>query len=123
MEEKTGKFLWIDLTVPEAEQIRDFYSAVVGWTWDPVSVEDYEDYNIKTPGGELVAGICHRRGVNNNLPPAWINYVIVESVGASLDACVSKGGKIIDGPRKQQEDVFVIIQDPAGAFIGLYGKE
>ena len=123
MEEKTGKFLWIDLTVPEAEQIRDFYSAVVGWTWDPVSVADYEDYNIKTPAGELVAGICHRRGVNNNLPPAWINYVVVESVGASLEACVSKGGKIIDGPRKQQEDVFVIIQDPAGAYIGLYGKE
>ena len=51
MEENTGKFLWIDLTVPEAENIRDFYSAVVGWNWETVAVEDYHDYNIKTPDG------------------------------------------------------------------------
>jgi predicted enzyme related to lactoylglutathione lyase len=123
MEENTGKFLWIDLTVPEADNIRDFYSAVVGWNWEPVSVGDYEDYNIKTPEGELVAGICHRKGVNGNLPPAWINYVIVESVTASMKACTDLGGRIVDGPRKQNEDIFVIIQDPAGAYIGLYGKE
>jgi len=123
MEENTGKFLWIDLTVPEAQNIRDFYSAVVGWTWEAVAVNDYEDYNVKTPSGELVAGICHQRGVNANLPPAWINYVIVNSVSSSMQACVEKGGKVIDGPRKQNEDIFVIIQDPAGAYIGLYGKE
>ena len=123
MEENTGKFLWIDLTVPEAEKIRDFYNAVVGWTWEPVAVSDYQDYNIKTPAGELVAGICHKRGVNENLLPVWINYVIVGSVGESMKACLENGGKLIDGPRKQNEDVFVIIQDPAGACIGLYGKE
>jgi len=123
MEENTGKLLWIDLTVPEAENIRDFYSAVVGWEWEPVAVGDYSDYNIKTPSGELVAGICHRQGVNANLPPAWINYVIVHSVSESVKACIDNGGKIVDGPRTQNEDIFVIIQDPAGAYIGLYGKE
>jgi uncharacterized protein len=123
MEENTGKFLWIDLTIPGAEDIRDFYSAVVGWTWEPVAVGDYQDYNIKTPAGELVAGICHKRGVNEKLPPVWINYVIVSSVAESMKTCLEKGGRIIDGPRKQNEDIFVIIQDPAGAYIGLYGKE
>ena len=33
------------------------------------------------------------------------------------------GGKMIDGPGKQKNDAFVIIQDPAGVYIGLYGKE
>jgi predicted enzyme related to lactoylglutathione lyase len=123
MEENTGKFLWIDLTVSEADKVRDFYSAVVGWNWEPVAVGDYEDYNIMTPGGELVAGICYRKGLNINLPPAWINYVIVDSVMDSMKTCTDLGGHIVDGPRKQNEDLFVIIQDPAGAYIGLYGKE
>ena len=123
MEENTGKILWVDLTVPEAEKIRDFYTEVVGWSWEAVSVESYEDYNIKTPAGELVAGICHRQGVNSNLPPAWINYVIVKSVSESMKKCIDNGGNVVDGPRVQGEDIFVIIQDPAGAYIGLYGKE
>lgn len=123
MEENTGKILWVDLTVPEAEKIRDFYSEVVGWSWESVSVGEYEDYNIKTPAGELVAGVCHRQGVNANLPAAWINYVIVSSVSGSMKKCIDHGGRIVDGPRIQGEDIFVIIQDPAGAYIGLYGKE
>ena len=40
-----------------------------------------------------------------------------------MKACIDNGGRIVDGPRSQNEDIFVIIQDPAGAYIGLYGKE
>ena len=40
-----------------------------------------------------------------------------------MHTCPEHGGKLMDGLRKQKNDAFVNIQDPAGAFIGLYGKE
>ncbi len=35
---RTGIIKWVDLTVDDAEGVRDFYSAVVGWQAVPVDV-------------------------------------------------------------------------------------
>ena len=123
MDAPNGNFVWIDLTVPDADSIRDFYCKVAGWTWEALSLGEYNDYMIKNANGEPVAGICHQRGVNQNVPPYWLNYLKVESVNNSLDQCINSGGKLIDGPRKMGENTFIIIQAPAGAYVGLFGKE
>ena len=117
-----GSIAWTDLTVPNAEAIRDFYKHVVGWESSPISMGDYDDYCMTPPGSErAVAGVCHTRGPNAKQPPYWLIYVVVQSVKASADRCVELGGKLIDGPRKVGDDFFCVIQDPAGAFMGLYG--
>jgi len=60
-----GSIAWRDLTVPDAEGVRDFYSAVVGWTSSAVQMDGYSDFSMVTPAsGKTVAGICHARGVN-----------------------------------------------------------
>jgi len=118
--QKTGKILWQDLTVEDAEQVRDFYSAVVGWTFEKVSLGDYEDYNMIHPEDKaVVAGICHKRGVNKNIPSQWLNYVLVDNLDSSIKQCVAHGGKIVDGPKNMGQARLVIIQDPAGAFLAL----
>ena len=33
-----GSIGWIDLTIPDAERIRDFYAAVAGWKPEPESM-------------------------------------------------------------------------------------
>lgn len=121
--ERTGKILWQDLTVDNAGQIKDFYCAVTGWTSEEVKVGDHVDYNIIDPvTKEVVAGICHRLGSISNFPPQWINYVMVEDINVSIDKCTSLGGKIIDGPKKMGGSMFVLIQDPAGAYFGLMSE-
>jgi uncharacterized protein len=122
METVLGKFMWADLTVDDAIGLRDFYCAVGGWTWEAVAMGDYDDYIMKNANGDVVSGICHHRGVNNKIPPHWINYLTVASVNESATNCEKSGGKLIDGPRKMGEDVYLLIQDPAGAYIALYGK-
>jgi len=58
-----GDVTWRDLTVPDAEGLRDFYADVVGWTHEPLSMGDYDDFCMNTPGsGKTVAGICHAWG-------------------------------------------------------------
>jgi uncharacterized protein len=37
-EQKAGTVAWHDITVPDAERLRDFYAAVVGWRPEPVDM-------------------------------------------------------------------------------------
>lgn len=73
---RPGAISWVDLTVKEAGQLRDFYSKVVGWRADPVNMGDYNDYCMKgLPGdGQSHAVICHARGMNAELPPQWRRF-------------------------------------------------
>ena len=65
-----GTMAWFDLTVPDADRIRDFYAAVVGWRPEAMDMGGYADYSMKVPEGEaVVAGVCHDRGENSGLPP------------------------------------------------------
>ena len=115
-----GTIVWRDLTVADAGTLKEFYSAVVGWNHEDVGMGDYADYNMFPPGSdEPVAGICHQKGPNANLPQHWIIYVQVGDIDQSVAACEELGGTIIDGPRPMGEHRFCLIQDPAGAYMGL----
>jgi predicted enzyme related to lactoylglutathione lyase len=118
---RTGTIGWVDLTVPDAGAVRDFYSAVVGWTTSEVPMGDYSDYCMHPADDEPpVAGVCHARGVNADLPPRWLVYVIVADLNRSLAECRSKGGKVVCGPRNMGESRYAVIEDPAGAVLGLF---
>lgn len=117
-----GTIPWVDLAVPNAEGIRDFYEAVVGWTNMPISMGDYSDYSMMPPNSEqAVAGICHARGVNASLPPVWMVYIIVENLDASMETVRQKGGTILLEPRSNEPGQrFCVLRDPAGAIAALY---
>ena len=119
---KAGTVVWMDLTVPDAARIRDFYAAVVGWKPDPIDMGGYADFTMRSAGGrDPVAGVCHARGVNAKLPPHWIVYVAVPGLDAALTRVRELGGEVVDGPRGMGEKRFALIQDPAGAYLGLIG--
>lgn len=118
---EVGTISWTDLTVANAEKVRDFYSAVVGWKFAPVDMGGYSDFNMNTPSGKTAAGICHARGVNAELPPQWLVYIIVENVDKSAARCVELGGKVIAGPKGMGgQGRYCVIQDPAGAVAALF---
>jgi predicted enzyme related to lactoylglutathione lyase len=118
----TGMISWVDLTVGDAEGIREFYREVVGWEPEAVSMGEYDDYAMSPPAGEApVAGICHARGPNTNLPPQWLIYIVVEDMERSIDRSVALGGKLLAGPTSMGEQGSIcVIQDPAGAVAALY---
>ena len=45
-----GQIGWIDLTVPDAPALRDFYQGVAGWTPSPVEMGGYQDFRMTPPG-------------------------------------------------------------------------
>lgn len=121
MTSDVGKIGWIDMTVENANDIKDFYATVVGLKPDDVSMGDYSDYNMTMPAtGEPVAGVCHARGSNADLPPGWLIYFVVADVEASASACAENGGSIVVPVRDLSGAKFCVIKDPNGAAAALY---
>lgn len=116
-----GAIEWRDLTVNDAGGVSDFYAEVVGWHKQPVSMGDYDDYVMNLPSNnETIAGICHARGSNSELPPQWLMYVRVADSKASAEKVVELGGEIIQGPRIMNGETYFVIRDPAGAVLAIY---
>jgi uncharacterized protein len=116
-----GQIGWIDLTVPNAEAVREFYQHVAGWSASPISMGDHNDYcMIPAGGGAPIGGICHALGENAGQPPVWMIYITVSDLEASIRQVEQRGGKIRVPIRKAGGGRFCVIEDPAGAIAGLY---
>ena len=121
MSDDIGKIGWIDMSTEDAANVRDFYKVVVGLDSEDVSMGDYADYNMKMPAtGEAVAGICHARGSNAELPGGWLIYFTVADVEASAAACTANGGRLVIEPRGLAGGRFCVVEDPGGSFAALY---
>ncbi len=91
---ETGSIIWTDLTVPNAEEVKDFYSNVIGWKPEPVVMGGYNDYSMNSPEtGRTIAGVCHSKGINADLPPQWLIYFTVKDVDESVKKCMEKWRK------------------------------
>lgn len=117
-----GAINWRDLTISNADEVRDFYSEVVGWKFEFVSMGEYSDYNMLTPESKTPsAGICHAQGVNADLPAQWLIYINVANIEASISSCQKLGGRLITSPRNYGGmGKYCVIQDPAGAVCALF---
>jgi hypothetical protein len=116
-----GKIGWIDISVDDASGLSDFYAKVVGWKPEPVSMGEYNDFNMTMPGdGVPATGICHARGSNAALPAQWLIYIVVEDASESAKICAESGGKILVEPRSMDGGSFCVIEDPSGAVAALY---
>ena len=117
-----GSIGWIDLTVENADQLRDFYQSVTGWVPAPLEMGGYNDYCMNQPAdGKSIAGICHARGGNAALPAQWLIYITVADLDQSLARCHEGGGKVLSEPRNYGgQGRYCVIQDPAGAVAALF---
>jgi len=121
---EVGSLSWFDLTVPNADNVKDFYSNVIGWKYEPVPMEkgNYNDYNMKAPESDLtVTGVCHSKGVNADLPAQWLLYFTVENLDRSIEECKTNGGKVIAKAKNMSNyGRYCVIEDPAGAVCALF---
>lgn len=117
-----GRIGWLDLTVADADGLRDFYANVAGWQSQPVDMGTHSDYTMTAgDGSDAVAGVCHALGENANLPPMWLIYINVPDLDAAIAEAQARGGEVIAGPRGEPESGrFAVLRDPAGAPFALF---
>ena len=118
-----GEMAWIDLSVTNAGEIKNFYQDVVGWKSEAVSMGDYDDYSMNSPEtGEPITGICHAKGINDDLPATWMPYFLVADIDHSAEQVKTQGGELLTPIKPMGNDRYVVLKDPAGAICALYQK-
>lgn len=116
---KVGSMGWMDIAVPDAGTLKDFYASVVGWKPEALSMGEYDDFVMK--GEDNAVGICHARGSNSHLPPVWMPYFIVADLDVALAECDKHGGKRLSEIRSYGPTArYCPIQDPQGAYCVLF---
>jgi len=119
---EVGSLCWTDLSVPDADRVRDFYVDVVGWKPEDCDMGGYSDYTMNTPGGgKATVGVCHARGTNADLPAQWLIYIAVANLDRSMAACEARGGRVVVAAKNfGGQGRYCVIQDPAGAVAALF---
>ena len=113
------KPIWIDLSSGDAAGSRDFYSKLLGWKVEVSPDPQYGGYAMATIGGKDVAGIGPKQ--MDEAPTAWTIYVSSADAADTAKKAEAAGGKVIMPPMAVGEQgTMVILQDPTGAFIGVW---
>jgi predicted enzyme related to lactoylglutathione lyase len=119
-----GGISWIDLTVENAEQARDFYRSVVGFEFEGLPMGGYDDFVMKSPvDSDAQVGICHAKGPNADIPPHWLIYFNVADINDSMDQCLALGGEVIRDRSDMGSYEMCILRDPSGAAFALISKK
>lgn len=118
MGNRHGEFIWYELMTGDIEGARAFYQPIVGWTIGAASGMPGMDYRMIEAADAMVGGVM---GIDADMAaqgarPAWIGYVGVEDVDASVAAIEAEGGSVHMGP----QDIpgvgrLAMVADPQGA--------
>ncbi len=121
MSELHGTIHWTELMTGDIEKAKTYYTAVCGWEWDTMPMEEGLYYLAKK-GEDMVGGMMSLADMEGmeNVPPHWMTYLAVDDVDAAVKETQALGGVVHRAPW----DVpgvgrIAMIADPSGAAIGL----
>jgi uncharacterized protein len=111
--------IWLDLSAGDPDKARSFYSKVFGWKIELNPDPQYGGYSLAKLGGKDVAGIGPKQDPNG--PSAWMVYIGTNDAGDTVKKTQAAGGKVIVEPMQVgPQGRMVVIQDPSGAFLGVW---
>src|SRR2546425_1653855 len=114
-----NKPVWADLSSPDAEASRKFYSKLFGWNIEVNPDPQYGGYGMARADGQDVAGVAPKQSPDQ--PSAWSLYIGTADAGDLAEKVKAAGGTVIAAPF----DVgamgrMAVFQDPSGAFISAW---
>jgi predicted enzyme related to lactoylglutathione lyase len=117
---ESGAMAWNDLLTSDVEAARDFYTALFGWTVDPIPESGGRYWVIKGPDGSN-GGMMP--SPTEGMPPFWQPYFAVESLEAAQAKVRELGGRVLMDPVPVPSGAFVPVLDPQGAAFSLLAGE
>jgi uncharacterized protein len=122
MTNQHGDFIWYELLTSNADAAGDFYGKVVGWTSTNSDMPEM-DYRFfsSSDGSDNKDGVGGYMAITPKMAeggarPAWVGYIGVDDVDASVETITASGGAIY----MQPQDVpnvgrMAMVADPQGA--------
>src|SRR5882724_13686462 len=110
-----GKVCYIEIPAIDINRSSSFYKDVFGWQIRRRSNGSIAfDDTVGEVSGTWVAG---RKAAAE---PGLLIYIMVDSVAATIEAVIAKGGKIVQPMGMDAPEITARFSDPEGNVLGLY---
>jgi uncharacterized protein len=110
-----GSFCWNELYTKDAKRAGDFYSALFGWSREPMPTPMGE-YTIFKKGDEQAAGMMQITKEMGATPPHWEVYFAVEDSDRTVEKAKGMGAQVMVPPTDIPNiGRFAMLNDPQGA--------
>lgn len=115
-----GKVVWHDLITEDLDGAKQFYSGLLGWTFEESQGPQGQQYAVARSGDVYVAGMVEvaepADGTNYS---RWLPYMSVADVDATVSNAVNAGATVAVSARDVNIGRVAALLDPEGAVIGL----
>jgi uncharacterized protein len=115
-----GEFSWHELPTGDWEGAWSFYSELFGWEkTDAMDLGDMGMYQMYGRGAQPLGGMFNK--TPEMAQSAWLCYIRVADMDASLEKVRELGGQVMSGPLEVPGgDVVAQCMDPSGAAFALH---
>jgi predicted enzyme related to lactoylglutathione lyase len=116
-----GVFVWDELSSPDVEGSKRFYTEVFGWTAEDQDMGGGVTYTIFGKGETQVAGLMKQMAQAAGQPAEWHPYMGVDDVDATAQKAVGLGAtELVPGTDIPGMGRFAMLLDPNGAMFGIF---
>lgn len=111
---------WNELNTRDTAGAKEFYSAVFGWTYEDMEVENVGTYTALQVDGNSVGGMLDITGrVPDEVPANWLTYFAVDDTDATVAKLKELGGSVNMEPIDIVAGRFAVLSDPFGAVFAV----
>ena len=118
---ETGDVSWHELATTDWEGAFDYYADLFGWekqqAMDMGEAGTYQMYGM----GEKMLGGMYNKSAEQPGPPAWLYYITIDDLDATVARVKKDGGQIVVEPMEVPGGSRIAVGiDPYGAAFGLH---
>lgn len=118
-----GVFCWTDLSTPDPEAAKAFYTGLFGWEVEDRPISSGGTYTMLKIEGKQVTALSDMQPEMKaqGVPAFWSSYVKHSNVDAVAERITANGGSLLFPPMDvMQYGRMLIATDPAGALFGVW---
>ena len=121
-----GEVSWHELATTDADAAFEFYSTLFGWQkTDTMDMGEAGMYQMYNRGEGSTMGGMYNKTKDMPGPPAWLFYISVDDVNASVEKVKASQGMVLNGPMKVpggSGDMIAQCMDPQGATFAMHSS-
>ena len=115
-----GTLVWADLSTPDPEAARRFYSQLFGWKLEKGENDSSGYLHIKN-GDQFIGGIPPVQYRNPNAPPHWLAYFEIANCDSTTATAKQLGAKAyVDPMTMENVGRWSVLADPQGAVFAAF---
>jgi uncharacterized protein len=115
-----GTLCWADLSTPDPERAKAFYSGLFGWQIMPGEKDTSGYLHIKN-GEHFIGGVPPAAHRQPGMPSHWLAYFQVDDVDATANKAKEMGARLFLPPMSMEGvGRFSVIADPQGAAFAIF---